>query len=113
VCPVISLAAVAYNVLVVTRAALVSGLGAELEGPETLSSYHMASQVAAVEEGMLIAVPASVWQQFVEMTAAQCAGWLYDIARQIEWRAYRKTPRGPKTPVVRKRTRRGAHIFYD
>jgi hypothetical protein len=77
-----ALAVVAYNLLVVTRAALVSGLGEELEGPEALSSYHMATQVAAVEKGMLIAVPPSVWQQFVGMTAAQFAGWLYDIARR-------------------------------
>ena len=104
-----ALAVMAYNLLVVTRAALVSGLGEELNGPETLSSYHMAKQVAAVETGMLIAVPASVWQQFVEMTAAAFAGWLYEIARQIDWRRYRKTPRGPKKPVVVKRTRRGAH----
>jgi IS4 transposase len=104
-----ALAVVAYNLLMVTRAALVSGLGEELEGPETLSSYHMAMQVAAVEQGMLIAVPPSVWEQFVEMTAAQFAGWLHDIARQIDWRRYRKRPRGPKKPVVVKRTRRGAH----
>ena len=104
-----ALAVVAYNLLVVTRGALASGLGEELEGPETLSSYHLATQVAAVEEGMLIAVPPSVWQQFVQMTAAQFGGWLYDIARQIDWRPYRKTPRGPKKPVVIKRTRRGAH----
>jgi hypothetical protein len=104
-----ALAVVAYNLLVVTRTALVSGLGEELEGPQTLSSYHMATQVAAMEQGMLIAVPPSVWQQFVQMTAAQFGGWLYDIARQIDWRPYRKTPRGPKKPVVIKRTRRGAH----
>ena len=104
-----ALAVVAYNLLVVTRAALVSGLGEELEGPETLSSYHMATQVAAVEKGMLIAVPPSVWQQFVEMTAAQFRCWLHDIARRIDWRPYRKTRRGPKKPVVVKRTRRGAH----
>jgi hypothetical protein len=104
-----ALAVVAYNLLMVTRTAMVSGLGEELEGPGTLSSYHMAMQVAAVEKGLLIAVPPSLWQQFVEMTAAQFAGWLYDIARQIDWRPYRKTPRGPKKPVAIKRTSRGAH----
>jgi IS4 transposase len=104
-----ALAVVAYNLLVVTRAALVTGLGEELNGPEALSSYHMAKQVAAVETGMLIALPASVWQRFVEMTTEQFADWLYEIARQIDWRPYRKTPRGPKKPVVIKRTSRGAH----
>ena len=104
-----ALAVVAYNLLVVTRAALVSGLGEEVEAPEMLSSYQMATQVAAVETGMLIAVPPPVWQKFVEMTAAQFAGWLYDIAQQMDWRPYRKNPRGPKKPVAVKRTRRGAH----
>jgi IS4 transposase len=104
-----ALAIVAYNLLVVTRGTLASGLGEELEGSETLSSYHIATRVAATTTGMLVAVPPSVWQQFVEMTAAQFAGWLYDIARQIDWRPYRKSPRGPKKPVVVKRTKRGAH----
>jgi hypothetical protein len=104
-----ALAIVAYNLLVVIRGALASGLGEELGGSETLSSYHLATQVAAVSEGMLIALPPSVWQRFVAMTAAQFADWLYEIARQVDWRPYRKTPRGPKKPVVMKRTRRGAH----
>jgi hypothetical protein len=104
-----ALAVVAYNLLVVTRAALASGLGEEVGGVEALSSYHMATQVAAVEEGMLIAVPPTVWQRFVEMTEAEFAGWLYDVARRIDWRPYRKNPRGVKKPVVVKRTSRGAH----
>src|SRR5512144_1616082 len=50
-----ALAVVSYNLLVLTRAALASGLGEEA-GEEALSSYHMATQVAAVSEGMMIAV---------------------------------------------------------
>lgn len=104
-----ALAVVAYNLLVVTRAALASGLGEEVGGVEALSSFHMATQVAAVADGMLIAVPPPVWEQFVAMTAAEFAGWLYDVARRIDWRPYRKSLRGVKKPVVVKRTRRGAH----
>jgi Transposase DDE domain len=104
-----ALAVVSYNVLVVTRSALASGLGEEITGEEALSSYHMATQVAAVDEGLSIAVPPSVWGRFVAMTAAEFAGWLYEVARAIDWRPYRKQPRGPKKPVTVKRTRRGAH----
>jgi IS4 transposase len=104
-----ALAVVSYNLLVLTRGALASGLGEEVGGEEALSSYHMATHVAAVSEGMRIAVPASAWERFVAMTAAEFAGWLYEVARQIDWRPYRKRPRGPKKPVVVKRTRRGAH----
>jgi hypothetical protein len=104
-----AMAVVSYNLLVLTRAALASGLGEEVGGVEALSSYHMATQVAAVAEGMMIAVPPSVWQRFVAMTAAEFAAWLHEVARGIDWRPYRKRPRGPKKPVVMKRTSRGAH----
>jgi hypothetical protein len=104
-----ALAVVSYNVLVTTRAALASGLGEEVGGVEALSSYHMATQVAAVDEGLAIAVPQSAWARFVAMTAAEFAGWLDAVARGIDWRPYRKQPRGPKKPVEVKRTRRGAH----
>ena len=104
-----ALAVVSYNVLVVTRSALASGLGEEIEGEAALSSYHMATQVAAVSEGLSIAVPPSAWERFVAMTAAEFASWLSELARGIDWRPYRKRPRGPKKPVAVKRTRRGAH----
>src|SRR5262249_14323959 len=104
-----ALAVVSYNLLVLTRGALASGLGEEVGGVEALSSCHMATQVAAVSEGMRIAVPASAWQRFVEMTVREFATWLYEVARDLDWRPYRKRPRGPKKPVVVKRTRRGAH----
>jgi hypothetical protein len=104
-----ALAVVAYNLLVMNRNVLAAGLGDEIEGVETLSSYHMATEVVAVTKGMTIALPPSVWQRFVEMTATEFATWLYDVARQIDWRPYRKNPRGPKKPVEVKRTRRGAH----
>ncbi len=104
-----ALAVVSYNVLVLTRAALAAGLGEEVGGVEALSSYHMATQVAAMDEGLSVAVPPSVWGRFVAMAAAEFAGWLYEVARDIDWRPYRKQPRGPKKPVDVKRTRRGAH----
>jgi IS4 transposase len=104
-----ALAVVAYNVLVVTRAALAAGLGEEIGGEHALSSYHMAVEVASVDKGLSIAVPASAWEKFVAMTTSEFAAWLYEVARGIDWRSYRKCPRGPKKPVAVKRTRRGAH----
>jgi Transposase DDE domain len=104
-----ALAVVAYNVLVVTRAALAAGLGEEIGGEEALSSYQMAVEVASVDKGLSIAVPASAWDKFRAMSVSEFAGWLYEVARGIDWRPYRKRPRGPKKPVAVKRTRRGAH----
>ena len=104
-----ALAVVAYNLLVTNRAALAAGLGEEVGAAESLSSYHMATEVAAVSQGLTIAVPPGVWQQFVEMTVAQFATWLYETARQIDWRKYSKSPRGPKKAAAVTRTSRGAH----
>lgn len=104
-----ALAVAAYNLLVTIRAAMASGLGEEVGGVELLSSYQMAVEVAAVDEGMSIAVPSSAWRRFVEMTAAEFASWLDEVASDIDWRRYRKRPRGPKKPVEVKRTSRGAH----
>ena len=95
--------------LVVTRAALAAGLGEEIGGEDALSSYQMAVEVASVDKGLTIAVPAKAWEKFVAMTVSEFAGWLYDVARGIDWLPYRKRPRGPKKPVAVKRTRRGAH----
>jgi hypothetical protein len=104
-----ALAVVAYNLLVLTRGALASALGEEVGGGEAISSYHLATEVAAVTPGMRIAVPRSAWQRFVALTAAEFAAWLDAVLRGIDWRRYRKSPRGPKKAVAVQRTRRGAH----
>jgi hypothetical protein len=104
-----ALAIVAYNLLVVTRAAITSGLGEEVAGGEELSSYYMATEMAAVHEGMLIAMPGSAWRQLIDMTTEEFARWLHDVTRNMDWRPYRKTRRGPKKPVKVERTSRGAH----
>ena len=104
-----ALAMVAYNVLVLTRAAIKAALGEEMGGEAALSNYHLALEVSTVDTGLSIAVPASSWDRFLKMTAAEFAAWLYEVARHIDWRVYRKRPRGPKKPVTVKRTSRGAH----
>ena len=54
-----ALAIVAYNLLVVTRGTLASGLGEELEelGDAVELHHHMATRVAATTTGMLVAQP--------------------------------------------------------
>jgi hypothetical protein len=103
-----ALAVVAYNVLVVVRAALASGQG-PLRGEQELSSYHLATEVAAMAEGMAVALPAASWQPFAEMTAAALAGWLQETAAGLDWKRYRKNKRGPKKEAPVQRTYRGAH----
>jgi hypothetical protein len=102
-----ALAVTAYNLLVLVRQALAAGR----EGPAVaeISSYYLANEVAAVSEGMAIAVPAEQWQRFAKLSVAAFAEWLRGVVGGINWRTYRKSRRGPKKPVVVKRTRRGAH----
>jgi IS4 transposase len=103
-----ALAVVAYNVLVVIRAALASGQGRG-RAEQELSSYHLATEVAVMAEGMAVALPAASWQPFAAMTPAALAGWLHETAAGLDWKRYRKNKRGPKKEARVKRTRRGAH----
>lgn len=103
-----ALAVAAYNLLVVVKAALAAGQGPQKVEQE-LSSYHLATEVAAMSDGMALAVPAEAWARFARLTAAELAAWLYGVAKNLDWRRYRKSPRGPTKPAVVQRTRRGAH----
>jgi len=103
-----ALAVTAFNLLVVVKAALASGQGEERVRQE-LSSYHLATEVAIYAEGLAVAVPGPLWQQFAAMSVRAFARWLHDVAAGLDWNRYRKSPRGPKKPAEVKRTRRGAH----
>lgn len=103
-----ALACVAYNVLIVTQAALRNGQG-DKRSNEELSSHHLATEMATISEGLAIAVPWEIWQQLADMTTKDFATWLHRIAKGIDFKRYRKNKRGPKKPVKVKRTSRGAH----
>ena len=102
-----ALAVTAYNLLVFVRQALACGPG----GPAVaeVSSYYLANEVASVSEGLAIAVPPQTWQRLAALSAKDFAAWVRGVVGGIDWRTYRKSPRGPKKPVAVKRTQRGAH----
>ena len=102
-----ALAVVAYNVLQVIQGALAHAHGPKVDG--VLSLYHLALDVASGTHGLNIAVPPEHWQVFQEMPAEALAQWLAEMATGTRWQRYRKSPRGPKKPVIIKRTHRGAH----
>lgn len=102
-----ALAVTAYNLLVFLRQALATGAACP-PGTE-LSSYYLANEVAAVWEGLAIAVPAQRWQCFATLSASDFAAWVRGVVGGIDGRRYRKSRRGPKKPTQVKRTRRGAH----
>jgi hypothetical protein len=88
---------VAYNVLAVVRAALRAVHGREVIG-EKVSTYYLTDEIKGVYRGMMIAIPAAAWAQFRDLTIAQLAATLKELARKAHLSAYQRHPRGPKKP---------------
>jgi hypothetical protein len=91
------LALVAYNVLAVVLAAL-RGVHGQEKVDEEVSLYYLANDVSTTYTGMMIAIPEHEWEVFDRLSAAEMAATLLDLARRVNLRAYRKSPRGPKKP---------------
>lgn len=108
-----ALAMTAYNILVVTRAALASAqaktAAKQEQAAAALSSYYLAQEVATATQGMLIALPEQTWQGLVQLPLPEFATWLATVAAGAAWWRYQKSPRGPKKPTKVRRTQRGAH----
>ena len=102
-----ALAVVAYNLLVFVRQALASGPGSP--AAEEISSYYLGNEVASVSEGLAIAVLPRTWQRLAALPAQEFAAWVRGVVAGIDWRTYRKSPRGPKKSAKVQRTQRGAH----
>jgi len=95
------MALVSYNVLSVVKAAVSAAQGKE--EAEALSTYYVADEIAATYRGMMIVLTASYWtKRFGELTSAQMARALIEIAREIDLQRYRKNPWTPKQRKKRK-----------
>jgi len=88
---------VAYNVLAVVLAAL-RGVHGQQTVDEAVSLYYLANEVATTYHGMMIAIPEVEWDVFYRMSASDMAVTLLDLAKRVNIRAFRKSPRGPKKP---------------
>jgi IS4 transposase len=91
------LALVAYNVLAVVLAAL-RGVHGQQTVDEEVSLYYLANEVATTYHGMMIAIPEVEWDVFYRMSASDMAVTWLDLAKRVNIRAFRKSPRGPKKP---------------
>lgn len=91
------LALVAYNGISVIKAALrtVHGMDAVEDG---VSGYYLSLEISKTYTGMMIAIPAKHWTVFRDMTVAQLAGVLKDLARRVRLSKYEKHARGLKKP---------------
>ena len=95
------LALVAYNALAVVWAALRGVHGAE-KIDQQISGYYIAHEIAQTHKGMMIAIPEPEWRVFVTMTTAELVATLLQLAQNVRLRAFRKHPRGPKKPPVKR-----------
>jgi hypothetical protein len=98
-------AVVAYNMLGVLKATLRGTHGAEKIDKE-VSGYYIAGELKRVHEGMRIAIPDEHWRAFGAMPTAQFAAFLHETAAKVSLPKYKKHPRGPKKPAVKRRHRR-------
>ena len=93
-----SIALLMYNVLAVVKGALQSKHG-EAAAFEKLSGYCLASEIAAVHAGMMVAIPPAEWTAtFRDGTVQQVAAFLRDAAGHANPARFYRSPRGPKKP---------------
>ncbi|HEV3260678.1 MAG TPA: transposase [Gemmataceae bacterium] len=98
---VFSVALAAYNMLGLVKGALRACHGPEQAGE--VSGYYLADEVAGTYRGMLIAIPDEHWRVFGGLTAAELAEVLRALAGNVRLAAFRRHPRGPKKPSVKRR----------
>ncbi len=104
------LALMAWNGMSVIHAALRSVHGEETV-EENLSSYYLSLEISQVYHGMLIAIPAEEWTIFRDLTTAQLASVLKQLAGRVSMKKLQKHPRGTKRPQPkRKYSGNGQHV---
>lgn len=88
-------AVVAYNILATLQHAIAVEHRAATPDLQ-LSTYHLAVEVRATYQGMMLAVDARVWAAYETRSDRQLARLLRQVARHVSVAAFRKSPRGPK-----------------
>jgi hypothetical protein len=69
------------------------------------------NDIAQTYHGMMIAIPEAEWRVFRRMCPAEMAATLRELARKVRLQAYRKSPRGPKKPrIKREGTTKAPHV---
>ena len=98
-------AVVAYNVQSVLKATLRGVHGANKVDLE-VSGYYIGGELERVYDGMMIAIPDEHWSVFGEVPTAEFAAFLRAAAGKVRLEKYKKHPRGPKKPAVKRRHRK-------
>ena len=105
-----AVAAVAFNVLAVVKAALRQVHGMEVI-EQTVSSYYWTTEMANLAEALKTVLDPKNWAVFHALSTAAMAAWLLELAGRVNLRKYRKHPRGPKkTSPKRKHDPQRPHV---
>jgi hypothetical protein len=105
-----SLGLLAANAAAVLKAALRAAHGEE-RVRAAVSGYYLALEVRQAWDGMMVAIPAAHWAAFGQLSDAEMATVLREVAARVKLARYQKHPRGPKKkPPPRSRYRNGAHV---
>jgi len=87
-----------YNTLSVVKASLRTVHGEEAS-PERISGYYLASEIKAIQGGMMVAITPDQWRRrFGKITPRQMAAFLRECAAHVPIRRFLKNKRGPKRP---------------
>ena len=102
------LALLAYNAVVVIKAALQSNYG-EQKVKEDVSAYYLTLEISQTYDGMMIAIPAQHWDIFRELSVKEFAELLKTIVANVNLKKYKKHRRGPKKKPVQKALYKNGH----
>jgi len=100
------LALVAFNLYAIVMATL-RATHPDQAINESVSEYYLAQEIETTTEGLLIAIPESEWTIFTQVSSAELAIMLLDIASYVDLKKYKKNPRGPKKPRLERNQFKG------
>jgi hypothetical protein len=104
------LAWLAYNAVLLIKAALRSAHGRQQGNDEVAGSY-LSLEIGRTYDGMMMAIPAPHWALFRELSDKACADALRELASSVKLSRYQKHPRGPKKkPPERTAYQNGKHV---
>ena len=101
------LALVAFNIYAVVMAVLQATHPDKVIKDE-VSEYYIAQEIDVATDGILIAIPEEEWVVFAHACLSELAVILLDVASYVDLKKYKKNPRGPKKPQI-KRTQFKGH----
>ena len=78
---------------------------------DSVSPYYLALEIRQAWDGIEVVIEPAAWQAVRDMSAAEFAALLRDLASQMNLKRYKKHKRGPKKkPPPKTEYKQGAHV---